>query len=163
MQAVDRANYVLDKRHAYEDSPQCVSLTHPAIAGSLFCAVLYCTVKIDRSRRNHLCPTHGTYLSPPLSSKRPTTTFRTRTRTTNCKNSTHTQPSFSSLTCSTVPPRACSTSAPARATSQAYATTLSAAAHSNSNSNRAAELSSSASSTYRRSPRSQSRTSARTG
>ena len=25
MKAVDRANYVVDKRHAYEDSPQCVT------------------------------------------------------------------------------------------------------------------------------------------
>ena len=43
--------------------------------------VLYCTVKIDRPRRDHLCSTHGTYPSSPplistLSSK--LTNFHTR-------------------------------------------------------------------------------------
>ena len=31
MSKVDRANYVLDKVHAYEDSPQSGSLAHPLV------------------------------------------------------------------------------------------------------------------------------------
>ena len=82
MKSVDRANYVLDKRHAYEDSPQCVLIAPSFLrARSHRPRVCLNTYQIDRARCDYLCATHGASRVPPLSLLLAKTPLPTHVRT----------------------------------------------------------------------------------
>ena len=76
MRTVDRANYVLDKQHAYEDSPQCVALTQAH--RSRISPSCNCKDRSATTRPSLLHTWHVSLLSSRLNSKLQPTTFHTR-------------------------------------------------------------------------------------
>jgi hypothetical protein len=138
MKAVDRANYVVDKRHAYEDSPQCVS---PHIHTHDYSAVNvpYCKRSIG-----HDATISAPHMASIIFSHIPSTKFLLSSKISPKKtNSMRMQPSSSYLFCAIFPPaavaaaaaRAYWTSASDQVISQAYSTTSSASATRNHNHN----------------------------
>ena len=79
MRTVDRANYVLDKQHAYEDSPQCVALIHTRTQTADL-TVLYCKDRSATTRPSLLHTWHVSLLSSSrLNSKLQSTNFHAHT------------------------------------------------------------------------------------